>query len=159
MFLEITCSHLWNTLSLWEHLSFLHISNGTTAKTGMFQKLKTSPQVPKALRLLQSTTSVCLSVVAVLVFPAFILMGEKKKIVASSCTRRGSWLGIRKKLFLERVVIYWSRLPREEVVKSLSLEEFKKCGNVALKDINQWPWWWVNSFDGLWDFFPTLMIQ
>lgn len=99
----------------------------------MFQKLKTFPQVPKALHLLQSTTSVCLSVAVVLVFPALILRGEK--IAASSCTRRDSGLGIRK-ILSEREVMYWSRLPERRCWSHNLGGGFKKYGNGALKDLN-----------------------
>ena len=42
-------------------------------------------------------------------------------------------LGIRKNFFLENMVRYWSRLPRE-VVESPSLEVVKDCGEVTLRD-------------------------
>ena len=44
------------------------------------------------------------------------------------------------KNFFSGLVRYWNRIPRE-VVKSPSLEVFKKCVNVPPRDMVQWARW------------------
>lgn len=48
--------------------------------------------------------------------------------------QRSFSLFIRKKLFLERVLMHWNKLP-SEVMESLSLKVFKKCGDVPLSNM------------------------
>jgi len=52
-------------------------------------------------------------------------------------------LDIRKNVFSEGMAMHWHRLPRE-VMESLSLEVFKNCGGVALRDmVSGMGWGWA----------------
>ena len=57
-----------------------------------------------------------------------------QEVMVLSCTRGGSGWIIRKNFFSEAVVQYWNRLHRE-VVESPTLEVFRKCGDMALRNM------------------------
>ena len=58
----------------------------------------------------------------------------EQEIMASGCTRRGSGWILRKIFFFRRVVRHWNGLPME-VMETPSLEMFKKCLDVVLRDV------------------------
>lgn len=51
------------------------------------------------------------------------------------CQGRSRW-DIRKKLFMERIVKHWNKLPREVIVTSLKV--FKRTEGVVLRDMVYW---------------------
>lgn len=70
---------------------------------------------------------------------------------------------VRKNFFLKRVLKHWSRLPKR-VPGSSSLEVFKRCIEIALRDIIKWwdstlrlDWtWWLDLM--ILVVFPTILI-
>ncbi len=55
-------------------------------------------------------------------------------VIALICARGDFRLGIRKNFYCDRVVSHWHSL-HSEVLESPSLEVFKKCGDVAQRDM------------------------
>jgi len=55
--------------------------------------------------------------------------------------------GYEEKILLRKSGQHWHRLPRGVVESVVSLEGFKKHGNVALRDVGEWAWWgWVGGW-------------